>query len=111
MSKSSPRDFEKNGFINCPFDSRYIPLLHPLMFTLLYLELNPRIATESLDSGVQRIDKICRLLKESKYSIHDLSRLKSDAVDEFYRLNMSFELGIDYGGRKFAKDYLKKKEF
>jgi hypothetical protein len=111
MRKSPPATFEKNVFINCPFDKQYKVLLQPLLFTILYLKLNPRIATERLDSGEQRIDKICELLSESKFSIHDISRLKSAAADEYYRLNMALELGVDYGCRKFALGRSKRKKF
>jgi hypothetical protein len=51
------------------------------------------------------------LIKESKYSVHDLSRLKSKKRGEFYRLNMPFELGIDYASRRFASNYLKTKKY
>jgi hypothetical protein len=105
------RQFEKNVFINCPFDSEYYPLLRPLLFTIVYLGFNPKIALERSDSGEQRLDKICELIKESKYSVHDLSRLKSSKRNEFYRLNMPFELGIDYGSRRFASNYLKEKKY
>ncbi len=50
-----------------------------------------------------RIDKIVDLIQKSKFSIHDLSRLQSSEKDEFYRLNMAFELGIDFGCRSFAE--------
>lgn len=111
MATSPNTDFEINVFINCPFDDDYIPLLQPLLFTILYLDFNPRIATERSDSGEQRIDKICELIELSKFSIHDLSRLQSKKKKEFYRLNMPFELGIDYGCRKFAANYHKDKKF
>ncbi|MEP7011624.1 MAG: hypothetical protein ABJC13_14975, partial [Acidobacteriota bacterium] len=65
--------FESNVFINCPFDATYLPLLRPLLFTVVFLGYSPRIASERFDSGENRIDKICSLIRESKYSIHDLS--------------------------------------
>lgn len=100
----------KNVFINCPFDTNYNYLLRPLLFTLAYLGLNPRIALETSDSGEARIEKICELVKTSLYSVHDLSRLKAAKRGEFYRLNMPFELGIDYGCRRFASNHLRKKK-
>ena len=63
----------------------------------------PRIALESLDSGSARIEKIVRLIQESKYAIHDLSRLKAKKRGELYRLNMPFELGMDVGCRRFGE--------
>ena len=54
--------FERNVFVNCPFDEAYYyPLLRPLLFTIIYVDLLPRIATERLDSGEARISKIIEL--------------------------------------------------
>ncbi len=100
--RNSSSNFLKNVFINCPFDSHYTSLLRPLLFTILYLDYNPRIASERFDSGEARINKICELIRISKYSIHDLSRIQSSKKGEFYRLNMPFELGIDIGYRLFS---------
>ena len=93
--------FDRNVFINCPFDEEYLPLLRPLLFTTIYLGLNPRIALETLDSGQPRINRIIKLIKESRFAIHDLSRLKAKKVGEYFRLNMPFELGIDFGCQVF----------
>lgn len=98
---SQPSQFSKNVFLNCPFDDEYLSLLRPLLFTVLYLGYTPRIASERFDSGEARINKICNLIQESKLSIHDLSRIKSSKKNEFYRLNMPFELGVDIGCRLF----------
>lgn len=68
---------EKNVFINCPFDDEYLPLLRPLIFTLLTIGYTPRIAKERLDSGEPRFRKICELISESQYGIHDLSRVQA----------------------------------
>jgi hypothetical protein len=111
MPNRVKREFGKGVFINCPFDPEYYPLLRPLLFTIVYLGFSPKIALERSDSGEQRIDKICELIRKSKYSIHDLSRLKSKKKGEFYRLNMPFELGVDYGSRRFASNYLKRKKY
>lgn len=107
MPKS--KGYAKNVFINCPFDSKYFELLKTLIFTVVYFDFNPRIALESSDSGESRLDKIVNIIQDSKYSVHDLSRLQAKAVDEYYRLNMPFELGIDYGLRKFKKSYADKR--
>lgn len=111
MPKKPADDFESNVFINCPFDDDYFSLLRPLLFSIVYLGFNPKIALESSDSGELRANKICKLIKASKYSVHDLSRLKSQEADEFYRLNMPFELGIDYGCRRFGSQRLQEKRF
>ncbi len=94
--------FEANVFVNCPFDKRYRPLLRPLLFTIIYLQLRPRIALEAIDSGEMRLEKIVRLVRKSKFAIHDLSRAQAAKAGELYRLNMPFELGVDYGCRRFG---------
>lgn len=101
--------FDENVFLNCPFDEEYLKLLRPLLFTILALGFYPRIASERLDSLESRIDKICKLIQSSRYSIHDLSRLKAGEVGEFSRMNMPFELGIELGCRRFGSEDLRKK--
>jgi hypothetical protein len=54
-----------------------------------------------MDSGENRLEKIRGLIESSKYSIHDLSRCQAKKVGEHFRLNMPFELGIDYACRLY----------
>lgn len=103
-------EFEKNVFINCPFDRDFYPLLRPLLFTVIYLGLKPRIALEEIDSGQPRIEKIIKLIAESQYAIHDLSRIEAKSAGELYRLNMPFELGLDVGCRLFGGKQKKRKK-
>ena len=93
--------FNRNVFINCPFDEQYYPLLRPLLFTVIYLGFTPRIALERLDSSEPRILKIIGLIQESKYAIHDISRIQAERRGELFRFNMPFELGIDVGCKLF----------
>ena len=111
MRPAPHQDFNKNVFINCPFDSEYDSLLKPILFTIIYFGFTPQIASRTGDSGEQRITKILSLILKSKYSIHDLSRIKSAKRGEFFRLNMPFEFGIDYGCRCTARGRLKRKKF
>lgn len=94
--------FDTNVFVNCPFDDDYRQLLISVIFTLKTLGFNPRLSLERNDSGETRIHKILNLIRESKYGIHDLSRIVADGPDEPYRMNMPFELGIDYGCQKLT---------
>jgi hypothetical protein len=89
--------FSHNVFINCPFDEEYIKLLRPLLFTIMYSGLNPRIALERFDSAEIRLEKIKQLIEESGLSIHDLSKIKASKKNEYYRMNMPFEFGLDLG--------------
>ena len=102
-------NYKYNVFVNCPFDDAYFELLKPLVYSIVYFGYIPRISLESSDSGLSRLDKIIQLIRESKYAIHDLSRLRSKKVNEYYRLNMPFELGLDYGLRKFDSAYSDKR--
>jgi len=102
--------FSRNVFVNCPFDSDYLPLLRPLLFTIAYVGFVPRISSERSDSGENRIDKICALVRECRYSIHDLSRIRASQAGEFSRMNMPFELGIEYGCRVFGAPSLRTKK-
>ncbi|MFT3796683.1 hypothetical protein [Flavobacterium sp.] len=104
--------FDKNVFINCPFDEDYLPLLKVILYVISKIGLTPRIASERNDSGEVRLSKIKELIQESKYSIHDLSRAKSSSGNEYFRLNMPFELGIDYGCKQYhSKKIYRTKKF
>jgi hypothetical protein len=94
-------NFDKNVFVNCPFDDDYRQLLLSIIFTIKYLGFNPRLSLERADSAESRIEKIVGLINESKFGIHDLSRIISSEKDEHFRMNMPFELGIDYGAKVF----------
>lgn len=111
MAPGPPQEFKKNVFINCPFDSEYNSLLRPILFTIIYFGFTPQIASQTADSGEQRINKILSLIVKSKYSVHDLSRIRSEKQREFYRLNMPFELGIDYACRRIPSGHLRRKKF
>lgn len=95
-------EFDKNVFINCPLDEEYEPLLQAILFCLIRFGFKPRIATERKDSAETRLEKIKELIRESRYSIHDLSRCQSSGQGEHHRMNMPFELGLDFGCRSFG---------
>jgi hypothetical protein len=98
-------EFERSVFVNCPFDAEYAPILQGLLFTLIQAGFLPRIALEAPDSGTVRVQRICAMIETSRLSIHDLSRCQASAAGEYYRLNMPFELGVDYGCRMFSTDH------
>lgn len=90
--------FERNVFINCPFDRKFKKFLEPLLFTVLYCDFYPLIS-QTFDSGSNRLQNILGLIKNSKFSIHDLSRMQATQAGEIARFNMPFELGMDIGAR------------
>jgi hypothetical protein len=104
--------FEQSVFINCPFDKSYIDdLLKPTLYVLVKNEFSPRLSLEVSDSGQIRLQKITEIIKSCKYSIHDLSIVKSKKANEFARMNMPFELGIDYGLRNSGMSEFNEKQF
>jgi hypothetical protein len=94
--------YETIIFVNCPFDKPYRPLLDALLFSLVYLGFKPRISSESSDSLKVRLEKIKNLIKASRYSIHDISRMEAKKKGDLSRFNMPFELGIDLGCRTYG---------
>lgn len=96
-------NFSKNVFINCPFDKDYRQLLLSILFTVKYLGFFPKLTLETANSGVTRLSLILNLINESKFGIHDLSRILSTKSDEPARMNMPFELGLDFGCKNFRE--------
>ncbi len=96
--------FDKNVFINCPYDDEYLPLLKSMIFTIKACGFYPRIALERFNSAEVRLQKIKQLIEESCYSIHDLSRIRAVSAGDYFRLNMALELGMDIGSRDYHPD-------
>lgn len=84
-------------FINCPFDPAYQPLFDALLFAISRCGFIARSALEIVDSGEARLLKIIALMRESAFSIHDISRVTLDPKTELPRFNMPIELGIALG--------------
>ncbi len=102
MKQASPvlyesGSYDRSVFINCPFDKAYTPLRDSAIFTILACGFQPRIALERSNAAEPRLLRIESLILNSRLSIHDLSRLKSSQRNEYYRLNMPLELGLDLG--------------
>ncbi len=94
-------NFKKNTFINCPLDGDYRQMLLAIIFSVKYLGYIPKLSIEQSDSSTTRLSNIVTLIKNCKYGIHDLSRILSTKKDEYARMNMPFELGVDYGCKTF----------
>lgn len=110
QAEDSRSKTRRDVFVNCPFDADFKPLLDSILFVVIYLGFMPRLASERSDSSEIRLDKICELIEASTLSIHDLSHLKPKR-GEFSRMNMPFELGIDYGARTYGPADLANKKF
>jgi hypothetical protein len=98
----SGRVYEQNVFINCPFDRDYAPIFDAVVFAVFDCGFRPVCARERMNSAQVRIDKITDFIRDSRYSIHDLSRTEIDERYSLPRFNMPLELGIALGCTKFG---------
>ena len=106
---STPPDFDRNVFVNCPFDATYQPLFRAIVFTVQDAGFGARCALELIDGGDVRVEKIVRIIGKCRFGIHDISRTELDAAHGLPRFNMPFELGLDLGARRFGAAHLKQK--
>jgi hypothetical protein len=105
MAKTNSKDV----FINCPFDSAYTKSFRALVFAVRACGFRARCALELDDAGETRLEKLYRLVEQSRYGIHDLSRTELDSVNHLPRFNMPLELGIFLGAKRFGGDDQKAK--
>lgn len=104
-----PPGFDRDVFINCPFDEEYLALFRAVTFTVHDMGFRARCALEASNAGNARIEKILGIVAECRYSIHDLSRTELDKIHRLPRFNMPLELGIDLGCKRYGKDHEQEK--
>ena len=94
-------DAARSVFINCPFDDDFSPLFEAIIYTVASSGYRIRCALEESDAGDVRFEKLCRLIRESGKSIHDLSRVELGGGG-LPRFNMPFEFGLFLGAKRFG---------
>ena len=72
------------------------------MFAISDCGFVARCALEDDDASRVRVDKIYDLISESKYGIHDISRVTLDHVNHLPRFNMPLELELWLGAKRFG---------
>jgi hypothetical protein len=95
-SRNRPKPHVSPGsvFLNIPYDAKFENLLLAYIAAISAFGFAPR-ATLEIPFGQRRLDRILELIRESQYSIHDLSRVQLDRVSPpTPRFNMPFELGL-----------------
>jgi hypothetical protein len=102
VARSVAAPFERCVFVNCPFDDDYLPLLHAMVFAIHDCGFIARLAVEDTGASEMRIDKIVRIIRESCYSIHDISRVELSSTSKLPRFNMPFEAGLAMGSIRFG---------
>lgn len=96
-------------FINCPFDENYQPFFNALFFSIVDCGFRVRCALEIDDGSEVRVQKILRIIEESRYGIHDICRTELDAESGLPRFNMPLELGMFLAAKRFGDASQKKK--
>ena len=109
MKSKQQKQYSKNVFLNFPFDKPYEDIRDAIIFAVYDCGFVPRCALEEDDSGVVRISKIERMIQESQYAIHDISRTQLDPTSQLPRFNMPLELGIFLGAKRYGPPDQKKK--
>lgn len=94
---------DKDVFINCPFSPDYEEFFQAIVFAVVRSGYTPRCARENDDGGEVRIEKICRIIRECRYGVHDISNTDLDAASGLPRFNMPLELGLFLGARVFGR--------
>lgn len=97
-------------FINCPFSDDYRDFFNAIVFTIVRSGFVPRCALELNDGAVNRFEKICKIIEDCSYAVHDISKTELDKKSGLPRFNMPLELGVFLGARRFGnKSHSKKR--
>ena len=93
---------ELDVFVNCPFDAAYKPIFNAIVFVVTRSGFRVRCALEADNAADNRFEKICSIIAECRFGIHDISRTEPDAGSGLPRFNMPLELGLYLGARRFG---------
>jgi hypothetical protein len=66
------------------------------------IRFSPRCALETDDASANRFEKICAIIRQSRFGIHDISRTDLDEGTRLPRFNMPLELGLFLGATRFG---------
>ena len=94
--------YTNSVFLNVPFDAKYKRLFEAAIFAIYDCGFIARSAKEDEDSSTPRVEKIYELIQQSKYGIHDISRVTLDSKNRLPRFNMPLELGIWLGAKRYG---------
>lgn len=102
-------EYDLNVFINCPFDSEYMPMFDASLFAVYKCGFRPRCALEEDNAGDSRIEKINKIIQNCRFGVHDISRTELDITHGLPRFNMPLELGLFLGAKRFGSKSQKNK--
>lgn len=101
--------YDRNVFLNCPFDAEYRALMAALVFAVHDCGLRARSSLEESDSSQVRFEKIRAIVADCRFGIHDISRTELDPEHALPRFNMPLELGLFLGAKAFGRGRQKEK--
>lgn len=106
MAPSHNRDV----FINCAFDSQFVPIFQAIVFAVVRSGFQARCALETDDASENRFAKIQRIIEDCPFGIHDISRTETDGQPPLPRFNMPLELGLFLGAKRFGEGRQRRKQ-
>ena len=101
--------YRRGVFINCPFSADYKPIFQAILFAVYACEFRPRSALEVSNSSENKLGKIQKIIRKSKFGIHDISYIELDPDTKLPRFNMPFELGLFLAAKAFGSNQQKNK--
>lgn len=104
-TSTNPQDV----FINCRFDPDWQDNFEGLVFAVIGCGFRVRCAKELDDAAGTRIDKLYRIISESRYGIHDLSCVELGIENNLPRFNMPLELGFFLAAKQYGGERQKEK--
>jgi hypothetical protein len=94
--------FGRDVFVNCPFDREYESLRIAAMFTIIRSGFRARCADEVDNAAENRFGKICQIIRQCRFGVHDNSRTETAGNPPLPRFNMPLELELFLGARQFG---------
>ena len=110
IEPSATVDYDRNVFINCPFDSTYWPMFDAIVFAVLACSHVPHSALEIDDGGRSCFVKIADLIGWCRFGIHDISHTDPSSASGLPRFNMPLELGLFLGAVQYGGDAQRRKQ-
>src|SRR5258706_2753623 len=94
--------YEHCVFVNCPLDETYLPIFESIVFAIHSCGYVSRCALEVDDASEVRIEKIAKIIAESRLGIHGISPTEPDSETGLPRFNIPLELGMVLGAKRYG---------
>ena len=91
--------FPLHVFVNCPFDVEFDDKFKAMIFAISACGFKVRCAREMDDAGEVRLEKLYAIIGQSRFGIHDLSRVELDPFKRTSAIQYAAGAGILDGGK------------